>query len=165
MNITSTHVFFWDGPFSQWYTRPSTLPLFQEDGVQFLSAEHYMMYNKAALFNDMTIAAKILKTASPRDVKALGRQIKNFDSVVWDKFKLQIVIKGNLLKFSQNTGLLTQLLEHADKTFVEASPYDKIWGIGLDENDERCLDESKWLGQNLLGKALDVVAHKLKGLE
>lgn len=160
MNTTNTHVFFWRGQFSQWYNSP-----FYEDGTLFQTAEHYMMYNKAALFNDMTIAAKILKTTSPRDVQALGRQIKNFDSAIWDQFKLQIVIKGNLLKFSQNTGLLTQLLEHADKTFVEASPYDKIWGIGLDENDERCLDESKWLGQNLLGKALDAVAHKLRGLE
>lgn len=159
MKITNTHVFFWDGPFSQWYNSP-----FYEDGILFQTAEHYMMYFKAVLFADQATAKLILEAKSPRDVKALGRQIKNFDSAIWDKFKLQIVIKGNLLKFSQNSVLLSLLQTHADKTFVEASPYDKIWGIGLDENDERCLDESKWLGQNLLGKALDVVVHKLKGL-
>lgn len=160
MKITETHVFFWDGPFSQWHSSK-----FHEDGYLFLTAEHYMMYNKAILFADQKTAQEILKTLSPRDVKALGRQIKNFDSAIWDAHKLDIVIKGNLLKFSQNSVLLNLLQTHSNKTFVEASPYDKIWGIGLDENDERCLDESKWQGQNLLGKALDIVAYKLKDIK
>jgi len=160
MKITNTHLYFWDGPFSQWYTS-----FFFEDGIQFRTAEHYMMYHKAMLFTDHEAAKKILKTSSPRDVKALGREVKNFDAQVWDAYKLAIVIKGNLLKFSQNLVLLNLIKQHSNKTFVEASPYDKIWGIGLDENDERCLDESKWQGQNLLGKALDIVAHKLKDIK
>lgn len=160
MKITDTHVFFWDGPFSQWY-----FSIFYEDTIQFKNAEQYMMYHKAMLFGDHETAKKILLIDSPREIKALGREVKTFDAKTWDTHKLKIVIKGNLLKFSQNLVLLNRIKHYSDKTFVEASPYDKIWGIGLDENDERCLDESKWQGQNLLGKALDIVAQKLKDIK
>lgn len=124
-----------------------------------------MMYHKAKLFGDKEIAAKILATNHPKDVKALGRQVSNFDKTVWEYNCDSIVIKGNLLKFSQNTKLLTLIQLHSDKIFVEASPYDLIWGVGLHESDDLILDSSNWKGQNKLGNALTTVAQLLKDIK
>jgi len=68
----------------------------------------------------------------------------------------------NYLKFTQNLEFRNQLLETENRTLVEASPYDKIWGVGLEETNDLILDEKNWLGQNLLGKALMEVRELIK---
>jgi ribA/ribD-fused uncharacterized protein len=100
------YVLFYKGFLSQWY--PCT---FIEDDVEFKSAEMYMMYKKAMLFDDMGTAMRILSSKSPKDIKKLGREVKDFDEKTWDNYKREIVFNGNLLKFSQNESLLKKLLE------------------------------------------------------
>lgn len=135
------------GYLSQWYQSDIV-----ENNITFPTAEHYMMYQKAILFKDYRIAKEILKAKHPRDVKSLGRKIKNFDSKVWDENKFQIVKNGNYLKFSQNEKLKKYLLSTNNKVLIEASPYDNIWGIGIDEKDY--FSGKDFFGLNLLGKAL-----------
>lgn len=158
MRVTEDYVFFWDGIYSQWYGLKSE-PLFYENQLAFWTAEHYMMYKKAELFSansskNKAIMADCLKANHPNYVKGLGRDVEAFDQEVWDKYKLSIVTKGNILKFSQNDHLMSILELHKNKFIVEASPYDKIWGIGLHFDDDAVLDESKWNGENLLGIAI-----------
>ena len=164
MRVTSTHVYFWGSVFSQFYNRPDCLPLFTYNNKSFYTAEHFMMYNKALFFNDFYTASKILETTSPAAVKKLGRQITPFDPVAWSKVSYDIVVRGNILKFSQNPNELKQLLAFQNHTFVEASPADIIWGVGLHESDDKILFEENWRGTNLLGKALNETATRLKGL-
>jgi ribA/ribD-fused uncharacterized protein len=152
--------FFWDGPFSQWYS----CDIIYKD-IKFGCAEQAMMYSKAILFGDEEIAEKILNTDNPRSQKALGRQVRNFDPVLWDQHKFDIVLGINLKKFDQNLDLKETLLNTDCEYFVEASPYDTIWGIGLGENDPRIHDESQWRGQNLLGKALDLIKTTFETIE
>lgn len=134
---------------SQWYPCQ-----FEVEGVTYTSAEQYMMAEKAKLFGDEEIRAEILNTDDPRMCKALGRKVKNFDKAVWDKEKEHIVRKGNTKKFLQNSALRNFLLSTGDKVLVEASPTDRVWGIGLGKNNTDALDPQKWRGQNLLGFAL-----------
>jgi len=141
---------------SQWW--PAS---FTENDLKYATAEHYMMAEKARLFGDESIRAKILTKTSPKDVKDLGRQISNFDSEIWDKEKKAIVVKGNYLKFSQNAELKQFLLTTGNKILVEASPVDKIWGIGLAENHPDALSPHAWKGENLLGFALMEVRDRL----
>jgi len=155
--IKNNYCFFWDSIFSQWY-----ICEFKEEDKTFYSAEQYMMYHKALVFNDLEIADKILKEVNPRIIKAYGRQIKNFTDEIWDKHKIDIVTKGNLLKFSQNKNLKETLLKYPDMKYVETSPEDPIWGIGMYYTDSRCLDETQWQGLNLLGKCLDAARDTLK---
>lgn len=157
MRITKTHYYFWNTIYSQWYMSKNKDYLFEENGVKFITAEHYMMYNKALTFSDNEIANKILETLHPRDVKALGRLVKNYDDKLWSKVRFDIVTQGNILKFSQNQDLMDDLIKYQDLIFVEASPVDVIWGIGLHYEDDRVLDEKQWKGQNLLGKAINKV--------
>jgi ribA/ribD-fused uncharacterized protein len=149
MKTQEKYHLFWGGEFSQWY--PST---FEIDGKTYNCAEQWMMEQKALFFGDKKMAKRIMETKQPREQKALGRKVSNFDAEQWMKNSYDIVLKGNIAKFSQNPELLKVLLDTGDIEIVEASPYDKIWGIGLGENDPRAQDKSQWDGMNLLGKVV-----------
>jgi ribA/ribD-fused uncharacterized protein len=74
----------------------------------------------------------------------------------------RIVREGTLLKFGQNPHLRQKLEATEDKTIVEASPRDKIWGIGLGAKSALEKGEEGWRGLNLLGKALMEVRTMLR---
>lgn len=145
------YTFFWkdQSPFSQWNKAGFTL-----DGIHFKRAEHYMMWKKAMMFGDTESAEKILKSDHPRDAKHLGRAVKGFVKKDWEENCKKIVYDGNHAKFTQNPILLKQLMDTAGTTLVEASPYDKIWGIGLTKEEARRIPENKWPGTNWLGLIL-----------
>lgn len=155
--ITESHIFFWGGIFSQWCRCE-----FQEDGQTFTSAEQYMMYHKAKAFNDFGTMHSVMNTNDPKTQKALGRQIKGYSDEVWAPIRYQTVVQGNYLKFTQDDDLKRMLFGTANKIIVEASPYDKIWGIGLGPHDDRVLNEANWDGQNLLGKAIMEVRDRIR---
>jgi len=149
MTTTDKFVFFWDGIYSQWY--PSQMII---DNKKYNCCEQYMMEQKALLFNDIEAAKDIMKTDSPMEQKAIGRKVKNFDRTIWDQHCMSIVIKANFAKFSQDILLAKQLIRTDYKIIVEASPYDKIWGIGMHESEEGIEDPANWKGLNLLGNAI-----------
>ncbi len=134
---------------SQWYPACFTV-----DGVQYSCTEQYMMAQKALLFDDTATYEKIMASDAPHEYKSLGRVVKNFDAAVWDSKKYEIVKNGNLAKFSQNEALMDFLLATGNAVLAEASPYDKIWGIKLPEEDARAYDPKSWKGESLLGFAL-----------
>lgn len=125
--------------------------------AEFKHVEQYMHYKKALLFNDKDTADKIIKNPSASYAKKMGRSVKNFDEKVWSEHKIDIVEKGLYLKFSQNDDLKNQLLSTGSKILVEASPIDRIWGIGRSisaaTEDVKNNKMSSW-GQNLLGLSL-----------
>ncbi len=143
-------------PFSQWYPCAFTVA-----GNPFNCAEQFMMHGKAMLFGDATSAAKILAVAHPREHKALGRKVASFDDAVWKREREAIVRAGSMAKFAQNPELRALLLATRGTTLVEASPYDRIWGIGLAATSPDANDPTKWRGQNLLGKILTSVRDEL----
>ena len=122
--------------------------------LNFLQANKVSCITKLYLFRDTEIASKILLTKRPMDAKKLGRKIDSFDQKVWDETKYSLVYNVVLNKFKQDVKLGKQLKETGDKTLVEASPYDKIWGIGISADDKNILNPMSWKGQNLLGKIL-----------
>ena len=157
MKITDKHVFFWEGIYSQWHKAPMTI-----DKIEYNSCEQYMMHQKALLFGDTEIAEKIMQESNPREQKKYGRMIKNFDKALWDKNCLAIVYEGNLAKFRQNADLKEEMLNTGNRIFVEASPLDTIWGIGMSEDEMGIDDPSFWQGLNLLGQALTLVKNQLR---
>ncbi|RPA78861.1 DUF1768-domain-containing protein [Ascobolus immersus RN42] len=151
-------VYFWKtnpanpGYLSQWYPSPFTDPT--HPTATFANAEQYMMFSKAALFApDSPITKQILSTTDPRKLKSLGRKVHNFREVVWDEHKYAIVRRGNWLKFTQNEQLKEWLLETGEREVVEASPLDRVWGIGFAEDRAGSVSRELW-GENLLGKAV-----------
>ncbi|AYY82470.1 MULTISPECIES: NADAR family protein [Proteus] len=135
--------------FSQWYPAPFIL-----DDVHYVSAEHYMMAEKAKLFNDIEIRERIITTSNPGTAKALGREVKGFNQEIWEQQRMAIVIRANIAKFSQNNALGNFLISTGNRVLVEASPVDKIWGVGLSEQDKEIGNPLLWNGLNLLGFAL-----------
>ncbi len=158
MKETDHYYLFWKHQFGQWTLRDMQDP----DGVKYNCCEQYMMYKKAKLFADIEIADKILEESDPSIQQKLGREIKGFDSKIWDNHKIGIVWYGNYLKFTQHQDLADRLLATGNKILAEASPYDLIWGIGFRATDDNALDEIKWRGQNLLGKTLMSVRGALR---
>ncbi|KAJ3476131.1 hypothetical protein NLG97_g9222 [Lecanicillium saksenae] len=178
----SEGVYFWReidpelGWLSQWYYCP-----FRDDEEPdriYPTAEHYMMYQKAILFDDKEVGEEILAADHPRKVKALGRKVKNFSDKKWEHNREKIVRKGNILKFTNAVteegfgkgttedcspiegSLKEMLLATGDKELVEASPLDRIWGVGFGPKNAPA-KRDKW-GKNLLGKALMEVRETLR---
>ena len=143
--------------FSQWWQTA-----FVKDGVMYKTAEHFMMAEKARLFNDFEIRKEVIESSHPSEAKKLGRKVKNFDATLWNEHKFAIVKEANLLKFSQHVELKEYLLNTNDRVLVEASPVDSIWGIGLAESDPDAQNPNFWKGENLLGFALMEVRDELK---
>eukprot|EP00123_Amoebidium_parasiticum_P019607 comp27685_c0_seq1/m.47175 comp27685_c0_seq1/g.47175 ORF comp27685_c0_seq1/g.47175 comp27685_c0_seq1/m.47175 type:complete len:179 (-) comp27685_c0_seq1:301-837(-) len=150
--------YFWQthSPFSQWHRSTYTL-----DGVTFTCAEQGMMYGKAVLFGDERIAQEILRSDNPKTIKELGRQVARFDGRIWEQHRENIVYRNNMGKFGQNPHLRAALIATSPRLLVEASPYDRIWGIGLSESDARRVGKAGWKGQNLLGYILTRVREDL----
>lgn len=169
--MTEATIYFWnvDGSsyesLSQWYR----CAFADAAGTSYTSTEMYMMYQKAMLFGDTDTAARVLTAKEPAEQKKLGRLVRNFDSKIWNQHKLAIVTQGNLLKFGQaystngKVRLRNVLLETGNSLLVEASPEDRVWGIGYSEVDAPTVARSVW-GENLLGTALMNVRVTLKEL-
>jgi ribA/ribD-fused uncharacterized protein len=96
-------------------------------------------------------------------VKKIGRRVKNFNVEVWNERSPEIVLQGNIAKFSQNRRLGKWLQSTGSSVLVEASPEDAIWGIGLHRDDPRAKDPSVWPGKNLLGFAIMTARDQLFG--
>jgi ribA/ribD-fused uncharacterized protein len=137
------------GCFSQWWPCRFTV-----DGVEYASAEHWMMAAKARLFGDDETLPRILAAPTAAEAKNLGRLVHGFEEQTWAAHRFDLVVQGNMAKFGQDPALLAFLLGTQQRVLVEASPRDQIWGIGLGAANERATDPRQWRGLNLLGFAL-----------
>ena len=146
-----------NGYLSNWY-----ISEFKIDSIKFSSMEQYMMYKKAIVFNDNKIAKEILETKDVSKIKALGRQVSNYNDTYWNGVRQIIIYKGLLEKFSQNEDLKKRLLNTGNDILAECAVQDKIWGIGLSMKDVNRWDMEKWRGENLLGFALMLVREELR---
>jgi ribA/ribD-fused uncharacterized protein len=134
---------------SQWWPAP-----FVVDGVRYPTAEHFMMAEKARLFGDGEAREKILAAASPAAAKKLGRTVRGFHEQKWTRARFDIVVAGSRAKFGQNAPLAAFLAGTRDRVLVEASPVDRVWGIGLAATNPAAIRPEDWRGLNLLGFAL-----------
>lgn len=156
---------FWDhtptgpgtGPWvlSQWWPAPFTV-----DGVRYPTAEHWMMAAKARHCGDDDALARVLADPSPEVAKAVGRQVRGFDSAAWAAVAYGVVVEGNRHRFAPGPER-EYLRATGDRVLVEASPVDRVWGVGLGEDDPRHASPAQWQGQNLLGLALMEVRESL----
>lgn len=166
-NPTTEIIYFWGHTpnpkkmtkacLSQWYDCS-----FVVDGVTYHTTEQYMMAGKARLFGDEEVFREIMAADTPDAYKKLGRRIRGFDQALWDANKYDIVVAGNKAKFGQNPDIKEFLLATGDAILAEASPYDRIWGIGLDRTEAMKGTVNDWKGENLLGCALMEVREWLK---
>jgi len=156
--IEDGYALFWQGIFSNFY--PCKIK--NSEGRVFFSSEQYFMYRKADFFNDHETAKKIFYCNTPKEAKALGRNIKSYDDWLWERNRFEIMLDCVRKKFFQNEDLKEEILsdKYEGVHFVEASPYDRIWGIGYDI-DEAMSHRGAW-GRNLLGNILDTVRIELK---
>lgn len=157
--IRKNCIFFWDGIYSNWHKSPFNPSHFKKlisykIDHEFDNNEQFFMYCKAKHFRDEETAKVILGTPNPATSKKLGRKVKGFNSEEWDRVKEIFMLDGLYCKFLSNKVLLDELLDTRDKFLVEASPFDKIWGIGIGESEARFRLVSEWKGENLLGKCL-----------
>jgi len=153
-------IFFWklhhkNEEFSNWYPRTFVI-----EGVRYNCVEQYMMAKKAILFGDVTIYQQIMQTEDPGKCKDLGKLVRGFDPATWDSCKYEIVYNGNYAKFTQNPDLMAKLKATGDAIMAEASPGDKIWGIGMTADDPKAKQPDQWQGENLLGKILMEIRSK-----
>lgn len=167
MKVTDKHVFFWGEWPSNWYPCVFNAE-YEGKEYTFYNSEQYFMFVKAKTFGDEENALKILlEGKNPKKAKTYGRMVKNYDDEKWNEIRYKVMVDANMAKYSQNDELKELLLnpELEGKHYVESSPVDRIWGVGLSEDNPLVDDESNWNGQNLLGKALDEVRDKLMNVK
>lgn len=159
MKVTDKYVFFWGGPLSNFAPIKEGIKF---DGFRFPTSEHVFMYIKAKTFNDNEIAEKIKSTPDPKTAKKLGRKVRGFNEEVWEKHRVNAMKTAVQLKFNASPEFRNELLKekYRNKTFVEASPYDCIWGIGMSMEDPNVNNEHEWRGLNLLGNILTELNQK-----
>lgn len=157
MKETSDYIYFWGSFLSNFF---ETEIIYK--GLKAYSSEQIFMAEKALCFNDQESYQKILQEKDPAKCKKLGKKVKGFKEDKWNEVKFQIMVMALTLKFSQNLELKKKLLATGNKTLVEGSPYDRVWGVGLKWDDPLILNSNNWKGENLLGKALMQVRESLK---
>ncbi|MFJ4331684.1 NADAR family protein [Streptomyces sp. NPDC088935] len=141
---------------SQWWPSPFTVA-----GAEYRTAEHWMMAGKARLFADPEAERRVLAAAHPAEAKKAGRLVRGFDEAVWERERFRIVVEGSVHKFASDPALRAFLLDTGGRVLVEASPVDRVWGIGLAADDEAATDPERWRGPNLLGFALMAARERL----
>ncbi|CAL9564760.1 hypothetical protein SUDANB60_04699 [Streptomyces sp. enrichment culture] len=142
---------------SQWWPSPFTV-----DGVEYATAEHWMMAAKARLFDDTEGERRVLAAGHPSEAKKAGRLVRGFDEEIWRRERFGIVVEGSVHKFAAHGELRSFLLNTGDRVLVEASPVDRVWGIGLAADAEAANDPNRWRGPNLLGFALMEARRRLR---
>lgn len=157
ITVTDNLYLFWhtDSHLSNW-----CMDSYELDGIKFSNSEQGMMYEKAKLFDKSAIDS-IMDASHPREVKALGRSIQNFIPDEWDDLRVGLLIPHLMAKFKQNNKAYAELMSSGDRIIAEASPFDKVWGIGLSPEDPLSLDPINWRGLNLLGESLMLVRYSL----
>lgn len=142
---------------SQWFPAPFVI-----DGVRYATAEHFMMAEKARLFRDAEALPRVLAAPTPADAKAVGREVRGYDDAAWEAARFAAVVRGNVAKFGQSDALRSFLLGTGDRILVEASPRDRVWGIGMGASNPDARDPARWRGRNLLGFALMEAREQLR---
>jgi ribA/ribD-fused uncharacterized protein len=157
--VTEEFIFYFseDSLYSHWYKCD-----FFVAGEKYCCVEQYLMYRKAILFGDNDVAKKIMNSSRPSWHRMLGKQITGFDKKKWHDHCRTFSLEGNLAKFSQNPVLKEALMQSAGKFFAEASPYDRVWGIGLSLSNPQNLVRANWRGKNWAGESLDATRKELQ---
>ncbi len=159
MKQTDRYTFFYQGPFSNWKLAKMTDPL---SGLTFANSEQAFMWWKADFFRDEGTRFMIESASHPAKAKELGRMITGYNDVAWNIMRFGYMSYVNYLKFAQNPTLWTELDATGDRLLVEASPVDRVWGIGLGLDDAGLEDEAQWKGSNLLGLVLGAVRMQIR---
>ena len=149
IRCTDEYVYFYqDTPLSNWWTSDPHIPY---DGQLFASSEALFMYLKAKVFRDNFIAG-IMPRMHYDTAKELGEKVRNFSEDIWSREREKAMYLALKAKFAVDKAYRDTLLseEYKGKTFVEASPIDPNWGIGLSITE--AARGEKWKGLNLLGK-------------
>lgn len=156
--MTTYHAFFHStNRLSNWYPKGFII-----GGVHFNCVEQWMMFIKAWLFGDVKVAAMVLAEADPYQQKKLGRQVRGFDKRVWDRHARDLVYVGKKAQFDQNPGMKGYLMSIDCDEFVEASMYDKIWGVGMSEYNPLIRDKKNWRGKNWLGEVVTRIRNEYR---
>ena len=149
--VTDTHVYFW----SNWLSNFKVCKIVDPStNIEFTTTEQLYMWYKADFFKDEVTRKKLEITMTAREAKNLGREVANYNEQLWECVRYGYMVYVNYLKYTQNDDLKQKLLDTKNKVLVEASPIDRIWGVGLAANNPLILDEKNWTGRNLLGKSL-----------
>ena len=133
---------------------------FLQNGTLFNCVEQFYMYSMAEHAGDKYKAQAIMDTENPITQKQIAKGITL--SKEWKNMSVNIMKTGLIAKFSQNEILKDFLLDTKETELIEASPYDKFWGIGLSMDTPEVFDKTKWKGKNMLGQLLQTVRNTLK---
>lgn len=190
MRVTDTHVFFWGSILSNWdqshhfsgargleilLPRLRVLcihpPSEKQASTQLITrhtfncGEQFIMACKAWLFDEdpkASMLKAILESKKPMVQKSLGRKVPGFNDTVWLPASVEIVVASQIARAEVDQRLAKLYESSGEKQFVEGSPRDKIWGVGIHWKERAIEDERNWRGENRLGKCHGLAREALR---
>lgn len=124
--------------------------------ITFLTAEHFIAYEKARLLDLPNVMEQIIKAKTPHVANKIYKDIGRHpsDKRKWERYSQGVVLQALRLKVDQHMDVfhfLRKLPKHIRIGY--ASKHDKVWGIHMDISDPCVRMPRKWNGMNLLGEA------------
>lgn len=151
---SDSHIYFAASPFSNFaHCRSGCSVRVLDKMIAFKTAEHAYQALKAAEYADMESLSKIANAKFPPEARKIGQDIKGYNANRRAALRYDRILTCLYAKFTQNSHLQKLLLETGDKVLVYAVK-NKIWGIGLDLDNEAIYNELNWTGSNTLGRCL-----------
>ena len=139
-------------PLSNFYEVP-----FMYEGTRYISSEQFIQANKAKYFGDLNMQELILGCTTSLECKILSKQIHNYEDSKWDEVAGTVCYPGLQAKFQQNPHAMDTLIRKmGNKRIVECAS-DQLWATGIPLTDPNCLDDTKWIGQGILGQMLESI--------
>lgn len=131
------------------------------DPFTVVSAEHAFHMCKAAYFRDYAMINRIANARTPHEALQLGRRVSGFDEVRWNEKRKDAMKYVMRAKLNSNKKLYAAALSLKGHILVEASPRNRVWGIGLSKDNPDVFNPSRWYGDNLHGECWMEVIQEL----
>lgn len=144
-------------PFSNFY--PVVLCI---DGYAYSSVEQYYQYCRAVHVGKSEVAAQIMLSSDPIDMKRLGDQCKSPSLTdTWYGANSDCCM-AKALKAKFNKQMFKEILKKTEqRSLVECNKYDSYWSCGFAGTDPKCGDKKAWKGKNLMGSLLEKIRYEL----
>jgi ribA/ribD-fused uncharacterized protein len=136
--------------------------VYDYNNISYRSAKHALLGELAREFKDDSAFTRIQDTEDPKAIEYTYEDISGATEESWNSRRIVLIQDVNREKFAQHPELTERLIQTGEAVLGAVIPDDTLLGIGLALENSSARDQTKWTGQNMLGKALEEIRTRIK---